>query len=80
MDTFKFGQTMIRVFSIFFVTMRFARRKPEGSKGFKLTDERIRALDDIGFEWTTHTRSTGTSVQTTFGERIVQLKAFKEKN
>ena len=64
----------------FCVTMRCARRKPEGSQGFKLTDERIRALDDIGFEWTTHTRSTGTSVKTTFGERIVQLKAFKETN
>ena len=57
--------------------IRSARRKP-GKGTMKLTQERIAALDAIGFDWrseTTHTREKGIS----FIDRVEALRHYKEK-
>jgi len=57
--------------SNFCKSIRAARRNPNSSR--LVTDERIKMLDDIGFQWEV-------STVTSFEERIIQLKEFKEKN
>lgn len=54
--------------------VRNSRRKP-GRVGIKLTDERIKSLDDIGFEWNPCQRK-----RIQFQERIEQLAVFKVKH
>jgi len=56
--------------------MRTAHRNRGQKNGMSITDDRIKALDDIGFEWAPSTQRPGTSVE----ERIDQLKVFKEKH
>jgi len=47
---------------------RHARRNPDRS----MTEERIKALDDLGFEWNLRNHLSS------FEDRIEQLKEFKE--
>lgn len=57
--------------------MRAARRNPKGT-GLHVSEERVRALDAIGFEWEV---SEGSGRHgSNFESRLMQLKEFKEKN
>jgi len=55
--------------------MRAARRNPKAT-GLVVSDERIKALDDLGFEW--EVADTWGRENFSFEERIAQLKAYKE--
>ena len=52
--------------------MRHARRKPDSS-GMIITAERIKALDDLGFDWNAQVQAPRS-----FEHRIEQLRAFKD--
>jgi len=54
----------------FIRSMRRARSNP-GSGRMTITEERIKALDDLGFKWTTEQKQT-------FEQSMEQLKAFKK--
>ncbi len=55
--------------------VRTAIRKPnKGDGAFIMTDDKVKALNDIGFEW------QGTSTKISFEERLEELKAFKEEH
>jgi hypothetical protein len=58
--------------------MRAARRNPKGS-GLHASEERIRMLDEIGFEWEV-SESSGRHSTSSFENRLAQLKEFKERN
>lgn len=60
--------------AIFCTNMRNARRKTHTTR--RLTEDRIKALDDLGFIWDPGQDRTLTS----FEERVEQLKAFKEEH
>lgn len=60
----------------FCTNMRSARRKPAGAPGMTVSEERLKALDELGFEWSPP-RATGDTVS--FSERLEQLRLFKEK-
>jgi len=63
--------TLDKNLNIFVRDMRHARLKPD-SRGTTINDERIQALDEVGFEWTTVRRT-----ESLFEQRIEQLEAFK---
>jgi len=54
----------------FCVNMRSARRNP--GTGMTITDDRIKALDELGFTWEGKRKS--------FEKRIEELQAFKAKH
>lgn len=58
--------------------MRAARRNPKGS-GLHASEERIRMLDEIGFEWDV-SEGSGRNSASSFENRLRQLKEFKERN
>jgi len=59
--------------------MRQARWKPNSGR-LNVTEEKIMALDELGFEWNVQLQHTHTNVRIlrSFEERIEQLTAFKE--
>jgi len=58
--------------------MRQARLKPN-SGGLTITEEKIMALDELGFEWNEQLQRPHLNVRIrSFEERIEQLTAFKE--
>jgi len=57
--------------------MREARRKPT-SAGTIITEERIKALDELGFEWTIMQKHLAKGQARAFEQHVDQLKAFKE--
>ena len=54
----------------FCMSMREARRNPESGR-MTITEERIKALNDLGFKWKN-------ALKQSFEERVEQLEAFKE--
>ena len=58
--------------------MRAARRNPKSS-GLHVSEERIRALDEVGFEWEVSETSRKSS-SSSFDRHLAQLKEFKDKN
>ncbi len=60
--------------AIFCTNVRAVRRKPGIKIGIKLTEERIKSLDDIGFDWNPSKRYLH------FEERLEHLKMFKERH
>lgn len=58
--------------------LRQARRKPEAGV-MNISEERIKALDELGFEWNIVNRSGPKGETKSFEERVEQLKAYKEK-
>ena len=56
---------------VFCKNMRSARRRTGGG-GTVITEDRFKALDELGFEWEVKNNS--------FYERIEELRAFKEKH
>ena len=59
----------------FCMHIRTARRDPE-KRGVLISEEKIKALDELGFEWNAQQRGLSSEPQV-FGERIEQLKAYK---
>jgi len=60
-------------------TMRCARRGT--AKRTVIAEDRIKALDELGFDWGRTTKSKGrTTKKKSFDERIEELKAFKAKH
>ena len=57
--------------------MRYARRNP--GTGMTITEDRINALDELGFEWGGKTLGFACGKKKSFEERIEELQAFKEK-
>jgi len=62
----------------FCVNMRYARRNP--GTGMTITEDRINALDELGFEWGGKTLGFAGGKKKSFEERVEELKAFKEKH
>ena len=66
--------------------VRYGRNNP--GKGMKMTDNRVRALDEIGFPWKAHSNESNTAVETNIGrttvkstsERILELKRFFDEH
>ena len=64
--------TLDKKLASFCSTMIFARCKPPDYRGtMTMTEERIKVLDDLGFEWTQKQKHT-------FEQRVEQMRAFKE--
>lgn len=59
--------------SQFCANARYARKNP--NKGMQLTEERIAALDAVGFDW-----ETQEYVTKTFDERLLDLQEYKTKH
>eukprot|EP00557_Chaetoceros_sp_GSL56_P007306 CAMPEP_0176491316 /NCGR_PEP_ID=MMETSP0200_2-20121128/8365_1 /TAXON_ID=947934 /ORGANISM="Chaetoceros sp., Strain GSL56" /LENGTH=932 /DNA_ID=CAMNT_0017888733 /DNA_START=77 /DNA_END=2875 /DNA_ORIENTATION=- len=57
--------------------LRQARRKPEAGIMI-ITDDRIKALDELGFEWNIIHRNSTNHETKTFEDRVEELKAYKE--
>jgi hypothetical protein len=72
--------------AIFVNHMRGARRDPNKTNGVKLTPERIKALDSIGFDWApprTKIRwsaNDGREENIAFEDRLAALSKFKEEH
>jgi hypothetical protein len=62
--------------------VRLSRRAIISGKGapYKLTDDRIAALDAIGFNWNPGTSSTAATKDDKFFGRVDELRAYKDKH
>jgi hypothetical protein len=66
----------------FCIDVRRAQKAIISGKGapYKLTDDRIAALDAIGFNWNPGTSSTAATKDDKFFARVDKLKAYKDKH
>jgi len=70
-----------KVLGKFCVNMRSARRGKENGTGTSrtvITEDRIKALDELGFDWGEKTKTKAKAKS--FEDRIEELKAFKAKH
>lgn len=60
--------------------VRYSRSNPDKFKGMAVSDDRIKALDEIGFSWAVARKSGKAKSETSFESRLADLRQYKQQH